>query len=167
MRYDFNQNLLFELDEIEAILKEVFGFNDIEINFILSLYFNYESRKTGSVTFEELFSIILFSYFVELLFRRLYNTNDPSVWKSKRISLEDFIKMVAEACYFVRYRPRRTLLEAIFRMLDTNRDGYISFEEFYEFIKKNLGGNLPIMEQEKPAIKAPPVKSPPTGISDE
>lgn len=51
MKYDFNKNLLFEFDEIEAILKHIFKLNDSEIQFVMLHFFKFESNKEKSLTF--------------------------------------------------------------------------------------------------------------------
>ena len=58
-RYDFNKNMLFEEDEIEAILHHVFGLNETEISHVLHKFFNFASRKNKSLTFDELVRILL------------------------------------------------------------------------------------------------------------
>lgn len=45
MMYDTNKNLVFEMDEIEAILKSVFQLDDNEISYIMYSFFRFEARK--------------------------------------------------------------------------------------------------------------------------
>ena len=61
--YDYNKNLLFEYEEIEDILLKVFELNEDELRYFISTYFNFEARKEGALTFEELIAIILSIYF--------------------------------------------------------------------------------------------------------
>lgn len=64
LRYDYNKNLLFEEDEIEAILHHVFGLNETEISYVLLKFFNFAQRNNKSLTFDELVKILLEIYFV-------------------------------------------------------------------------------------------------------
>ena len=45
MKYDYNNNLEFETDEIEAILIHVFGLDEAEVTYILGQFFNFESKR--------------------------------------------------------------------------------------------------------------------------
>ena len=45
MKYDYNKNLEFETDEIEAILIHVFGLDETEVAYILGQFFNFESKR--------------------------------------------------------------------------------------------------------------------------
>ena len=41
----------------------------------------------------------------------------------------------------------------MFNLLDDDRDGYITFKQYYDFIKKYLGNNLDFLVKEHPPIK--------------
>ena len=43
------------------------------------------------------------------------------------------------ACFFLRKQIDRDDLIAVFRIIDTDQDGYITFAEFRDFIKIYLG----------------------------
>jgi Ca2+-binding EF-hand superfamily protein len=106
-------------------------------------------------------AIILMIYFIEIWFNRRYKSKDSATWKTRKIALEEFVSLITEACYFIRFKPLREDLVFIFNALDTDRDGYITFQQYAEFIKKYLGNNIDIW-----AKPAPPAISP-GGISDE
>ena len=59
-----------------------------------------------------------------------------------KISLADFIGFFTERSSFIRVKPSRQDLEAIFKELDTDSDGFITFFQYAEFIKKYLGNGL-------------------------
>jgi Ca2+-binding EF-hand superfamily protein len=71
------------------------------------------------------------------------------------------VDLITEACYFISFKPLRDDLIFIFKELDTDRDGYITFLQFTEFIRKYLGNGIDPF-----AKPAPPVTSP-QGISSE
>ena len=89
--YDFDKNLVFSMDEIEAILLQVFGLSESEINFILFTFFRMESRKNQTLEFEELVKILLQIYLVEISIKRKYLNISPSEWKVKKINVNEFI----------------------------------------------------------------------------
>lgn len=49
--YDVNKNLVFEIDEIETILKSVFQLDENEVNYVLLTFFKFESKQDKFATF--------------------------------------------------------------------------------------------------------------------
>lgn len=43
--FDFSQRMIFESQKIEYSLKVIFRMTDTEIQFVMSQYFKYESRR--------------------------------------------------------------------------------------------------------------------------
>ena len=43
------------------------------------------------------------------------------------------------ACFFLRKKPFNPDLLAVFAIIDTNKDGWITFNEYGDFIRKYLG----------------------------
>lgn len=161
-RYDANKNLVFEIDEIREILEKVFEFDENEISYIIYTYFGFLQKNDDSCTFEQLIAIILSIYFIEILFHRRYKSTNSEVWTSKKISLEEFIALITEGCYFIKFKVPREDLEWIFKQLDTDNDGFITFQQFVDFIRKYLGNDIdPWAMRKKKDQQAP------TDISEE
>lgn len=99
-------------------------------------------KNDDSCTFEQLIAIILSIYFIEILFHRRYKSTNSEIWTAKKISLEEFIILILEGCYFIKFKPTRQDLEFIFGVLDTDKDGYITFQQFVDFIRKYLGNDI-------------------------
>lgn len=150
-RYDTNKNQLFEIDEIREILEKVFGCDRDEVEYIILTYFTIFNSQNQSVTFEQLIAIILSIYFIEIVFHRRYKSTDSEAWKSKKISLEEFVALITEACFFIRFKVPREDLVWIFNELDTDKDGYITFQQYVDFIKKYLGNGIDFFK--KPEVK--------------
>ena len=77
---------MFETDEIEAILSHVFNFTETEISYIINKFFNIESRRGKSLSFDELVRIILEIYFTEFLLKKHYKDMTTDQWKSRKLS---------------------------------------------------------------------------------
>ena len=60
---------------------------------------------------------------------------------------------MTDACYFVNLKPFKEDLEAIFAELDTDKDGFITIQEYIDFIRKYLGRGLNMIEP--PTIESP------------
>jgi Ca2+-binding EF-hand superfamily protein len=131
--------MLFEEDEIEAILHHVFGLNQDEISYVLRRFFNFATRKDKSLTFDELVKILLEVYLVEIILKRRYKDLQSDQWKTRRISLQEFIELVLYACFFLKVKPTKEDLTEIFKILDTDNDGYLTFAQYIDFIRKYLG----------------------------
>lgn len=54
-----------------------------------------------------------------------------------------------ESCFFVKVRPTKSDLLAIFEILDTDKDGFISFEQYINFIRHYLGRRLQVIDNNK------------------
>lgn len=103
-------------------------------------YFSVDAENEGAMTLEDLISLVLSVYFIEIVFKRKCGANGK--WANSKISLEDFIELFTEHCYFVRVKPSREDLEAIFKELDTDKDGFLTFHQYSNFIKNYLGNGL-------------------------
>lgn len=82
--------------------------------------------------------------------KRKYKDVNAEQWKNRRISLIEFIELVLFACFFLRAKPSKEDLTVIFRIIDTDNDGYISFAQYAEFIRKYLGLNIKVEDEVKP-----------------
>lgn len=149
-RYDFNKNMLFEEDEIEAILHQVFQLNESQVGYVLSKFFHFSTRQDKSLTFDQLIKILLEIYFGQFILLRKYKDFNAEQWKSRKISLEEFIDLVLFACFFLKYKPSKEDLTEIFITIDTDKDGFIYFAQYLEFIIKYLGIGLDMYKEENP-----------------
>lgn len=50
--------------------------------------------------------------------------------------------MFTEFCFFIKIKPTREDLIYIFKELDTDQDGFITFQQYISFIKKYLGNGI-------------------------
>ena len=113
-------------------------------------YFSFLKKEDDNVKFDQLIAIILSIYFIEILFHRRYKSTNSEVWLTKKISLDEFIKLITEGCYFIKYVPMYDDLVFIFKELDTDHDGFITFQQFVDFIRKYLGNGIdPWLKPEK------------------
>lgn len=167
-KYDTNKNQVFEIDEIKEILEKVFNFDQNEIDYIIYNYFSFLKKEDDNVKFDQLIAIILSIYFIEILFHRRYKSTNSEVWLTKKISLDEFIKLITEGCYFIKYVPMYDDLVFIFKELDTDHDGFITFQQFVDFIRKYLGNGIdPWLKPEKAEkVEAKPAQCP-ANVSEE
>ena len=115
---------MFEIDEIEVILKSVFQLDEKELGYVIYNYFKFEARQDKFATFEELVAIILEVFFIEIVIKRKYKEDTTSL----RFSLQNFIDLIRENTFFIRFRPENDLLTKVFQIIDTNRDNWITLQ---------------------------------------
>lgn len=103
-------------------------------------YFSLDASSSGSLTFEELISLILSIYFVEIVFKR--RGTSASKLSELKLSFEDFSSIFTEHCFFIKLKPSQEDLRYIFDELDTDHDGFITFKQYSDFVRKYLGNGL-------------------------
>lgn len=59
--------------------------------------------------------------------------------KNHKIDLNEFIDIILHGARILPVKPSTADLTEIFGLLDTNKDGFISFQRYYDFIRKYLG----------------------------
>lgn len=88
-------------------MEQVFEFDENEISYLIYTYFGFLQKNDDHCTFEQLIAIILSIYFIEILFHRRYQSTNSEIWTTKKISLEEFIALILEGCYFIKFKPTR------------------------------------------------------------
>lgn len=161
--YDTNKNLVFEIDEIETILKSVFQLDENEVSYVLYSFFKFESKQDKFATFEELVAIILEVFFIEIVIKRKYKEDTVGL----RFSLQQFITLIRDNTFFLRFRPDQELCTKVFQIIDTNRDGWITLIEYINFIRQYLGRGLNVVDENPKKIKDQPKPSTVPGVSAE
>ena len=53
--------------------------------------------------------------------------------------MDEFIQLLRQRFFFLRVRPSREDLIEIFKLLDSNQNGYISYSLYFSFVKKEFG----------------------------
>jgi Ca2+-binding EF-hand superfamily protein len=127
-------------------LTEVFHLSSTEIDYIMYNYFRFDIRSQQSTTYNEFIAIALEIYFIEILFNRKYQQN-PQLQKNTQISIREFINLLFENLFFIKVRPSKQDLLTIFEILDNDKDGFISFQQYIKFIREYLGRGLEIVDK--------------------
>lgn len=155
--YDFNHNFEFERDEIIAILRDIFNESGTEIDYVILNMFRYDPNGDKSVTYDELTNFILEMHCGEIALQRLHREKKFAQWQKRLLSLEDFILVFRVAFAFLKYNFKTEDLTSIFRFIDTDRDGFISYSEYFTFIRNYLGSkrqtNIPVEVPNIPSVK--------------
>lgn len=81
-------------------------------------------------------------FFIEIVIKRKYKEDTQGL----RFSLQQFISLIRDNTFFLRFRPENDLLTQVFQIIDTNRDGWITLLEYMNFIRQYLGRGLTIVD---------------------
>jgi Ca2+-binding EF-hand superfamily protein len=145
-RYDFNKNYEFERDEIIAILRDVFNESPTEIDYVLLNMFRYDTNGDKSVSYDELTNFILEIHCGEIALQRLHKEKKFAQWQKRMLASIDFILSMRTAFAFLKVELKTEDLQRIFAFIDTDRDGLISYGEYFGFIRNYLGSKRKITE---------------------
>ena len=94
--------------------------------------------------------ILLEVYFAELILIRLHRAKKFARCDENLIGLEDFLLIIDIATAWLKTKHDKGLLETVFKIIDTNGDGFISYKEFMAFIRKYFGGRISIEDFKDP-----------------
>ena len=121
-------------------------------------FFSYEFSNNKSLTFEELVQILISIYFI---YFRLKSHRDASRGKDYfgKINLEMFIVLIEASSFYLKFPFQHSDLIAVFKIIDTDNDGWITYREYINFILKYLGRDCIEWDDEK-KDKTSPIKQP-------
>ena len=138
-RYDVNKDLQFQKSEIIELLKEVFGETKIEIDYVILNISRYDTNGDGEVTYDELANFILDQHCGEITLQRLHKVKKLSKWEARIMNFEEFSLLMHESFSFVNLKFKESDLREIFGRLDDDRDGWIPYSKYFEFIRTYMG----------------------------
>lgn len=154
-KYDFNKTLEFDLESIITLLRDVLGLSSYEIEYVLRFLSRYDINGTGLISYDELANFFFELFCAEVIIWRLHKDRKFSRWQDRLISQQEFITLFRLAFVSFKYEFSNSDLIALFQFLDTNGDGYISYLEWFRFVRQFLGSrrNLESLTNEVPAIQ--------------
>ena len=147
-KYDLNKNLTFEENEIINILKTLLKSDDFDIFYVIANVFRYDVDGDRRVTYDELTNFFLELHAGELAIQRLHRVGSYVRGAQLQLNLADFIKTLTYAFSFVEFTAAEDELKVLFSEIDLDHDGWISYKEYFEFLKFYFG-SLSLVYQEK------------------
>lgn len=136
---DRNNTYEFEREEIIVLLRELLRETPPEIEYVIKQLIKYDPDHDDRVTFDELVNFILEIHCGEIALQRLHREKRISQWEKRLLALSDFLMVMKLAFSFLNYQFRVEDLTAIFQFLDTDHDGFITYYEYFAFIRAFLG----------------------------
>jgi len=153
-KYDFNNTLEFDLQAIIALLRDVLELSPYEIEYVLRFLSRYDINGNGLISYDELANFFFELFCAEVILWRLHKERRFSRWQDRLISQQEFINLFRLAFTVFKYDFSNSDLIALFQYLDTNGDGFISYLEWFRFVRQFLGSRrgLEGLTNDAPAI---------------
>ena len=99
----------------------------------------YDPDGDDKITYDELVNFILEMHCGEIVLWRLHREKRISQWEKRLLALSDFLMVMKMAFSFLSYNFSVEDLTTIFHFLDTDRDGFITYYEYFVFIRTFFG----------------------------
>lgn len=102
--------------------------NKQEVQYVIANVFRYDRNDDHIVTYEELANFFLEIHCGELAIQRLHKEDTYERGAQRMMNCKEFIKTVEYALSFIEIEPLPGELEALFRDIDQNKDGWITYQ---------------------------------------
>lgn len=126
-------------NSLSIILKRVFRELDLEIEFVLSDLFKIIFDIYNYSSEDEIRKLLLLLHIGIILLWRGHKAKRFVRWSDLMINQEEFVRLVLEATEWAELPVDPKILIQIFLRLDTNRDGYITYFEYFSFLRACIG----------------------------
>lgn len=78
-------------------------------------------------------------HFGEIAIQRLHRKNTYQRGKERLMNQKEFAFTIEYALKFIAVAPQQQQLQLLFQNIDNNRDGLISYEDYFRFLKEYFG----------------------------
>lgn len=75
-----------------------------------------------------------------MVLQRLNREKKFMRYQERLLGMHDFMLLVDTAFSFLSFKPRREDLVTIFKNMDTNHTGFISYSKFFDFVSNHMTG---------------------------
>lgn len=130
---EYNPFNTLDAEKIRRFLIEIFKLTPSEAEYVL---LNLLRSEIFSGVVNEMALAILFMeiLFAEIMLTRWHRQKKFKRWMERMISQDEFIQLVNETCFWMDPIPPVSLLIEIFQMLDTDKDGFITYDQYINFV---------------------------------
>lgn len=111
------------------ILTHVFDVGQDHAKHYFDIYFNKKSTKDSyGLKFEDLVGVMIKLHFSNI------NMNTTDKDGNKKLNVGEFIDTILRGARILPYKPPKEDLTVIFAFIDKDKDGFISYKEYFDFI---------------------------------
>lgn len=142
---DKNKNL--EDTEIVNILQKLMHSDVFDIFYVQANAFRYDSNMDGYITYDEMTDFFVEMHFGEIALQRLHKINKFERGDERVMNLKEFIMTLEDCLKYIEVKPINNELEVLFRDIDQDNDGWISYKTYFEFLRTYFG-SMSVARQE-------------------
>lgn len=117
----------FDEGEIREFLVKVLHEAETEIHYFIKNVFRYDYNNDGVVEYDELVNFCMEQHLGEIAIQRLHRQKLYSRGSQRQMNEQEFIKTIQYALSFLQFIPNSTHLESLFKSVDIDADGFISY----------------------------------------
>lgn len=139
-QFDQNKDLLFDESEIKEALSVLLKESEHELQYVTKNVFRYDRDGDKNVTYDELTNFAVEQHFGEMAIQRLHRKNSYSRGRERIMNQKEFATTLKYALSFIEIAPSDQILELLFKELDLDQDGWISYEVYFMFLRYYFGG---------------------------
>jgi Ca2+-binding EF-hand superfamily protein len=100
--------------------------------------FRLDADNNGFIDFPELGNFLLKRHCGEIALQRMHMQNKMSMGALRRMNLHEFTILMNQAYAFLGVKVDDKGCKAIFDDADTDKDGIITYEEYFSFVHKHI-----------------------------
>jgi Ca2+-binding EF-hand superfamily protein len=130
---DYNPFNSLDAEKIRKFLMEIFKLTPSEAEYVL---LNLLRSELFTGVLNEMALAILFMeiLFAEIMLTRWHRQKKFKRWMERLISQDEFVQLVGETCFWIQPAIPTGLLIEIFKLLDTDNDGFITYDQYINFV---------------------------------
>jgi len=134
-----------------------------EVRYVIANVFRYDKNNDKIVTYDELSNFFLEIHCGEIAIQRLHRKNSYKQGAQRVMDLPEFIVTMNYALSFINITPTESELTTVFKDIDRNQDGLITYQEYFEFLRYYFGSESYAAQtggEEYPLPTPPPPPAP-------
>ncbi len=134
-RYDLNRNNNFEINQIEAALKDLLKEDDSQLFYAITNDFRYNLEKIEIISYESLAKLFLACHCGEMTIKRMHMTKMFSNGENRKMNETEFLLAFGCALQAIKFHISEKDLRELFYEIDMDHDGWVTYSEFFEFLR--------------------------------
>jgi Ca2+-binding EF-hand superfamily protein len=137
--FDKNKNRNLEENEIIEILTKLMKSDEFDLFYVLANVFRYDVNNDGLVTYDEMADFFLEMHNGELALQRLHRVHSFVRGSERMMNLKEFIFTLENSLAYIEIVPTKEELTVLFSEVDLDKDGWISYKHYFEFLIAYFG----------------------------
>lgn len=123
------------IDIMQTLLRE----NEIEVYYVISNVFRYDRDGDNRVTYPEMANFLLEYHCGEMAIQRKHLKDHYVRGPDRMMNLAEFIATLRDALGYLEATATDQELEVLFGDIDLDKDQWITYKEYFEFLYLYFG----------------------------